>query len=101
MLGDQVSRGNFSNSQCSYRSNQSEANGSMGLVRCKSEGSLEEHIPSYPYEPRAGVVSHYGPSMAALAEPMVEVYNGRPRPHVEMEICLEELPGRFAKIGLL
>ena len=73
----------------------------MGLVRCESEGSLEEHIPSYPCEPRARVIAHYRPSMAALAEPMVEVYDGRPSPHGKMEICLEELLGHFVKTSLL
>ena len=62
---------------------------------------MEEHIPSYPCEPRARVIAHYRPSMAALAKPMVEVYDGRPSPHGKMEICLEELPRRFAKTGLL
>lgn len=36
---------------------------------------MEELIPSYPCDLSARIAAHYGPNMAALAEPMVEVYD--------------------------
>lgn len=62
---------------------------------------MEEHLPSYSGEPGVRVSTHYGPNMASLAEPMVEVHDGRTSSSRGKESCLEKLLECFAKAGLI